>query len=274
MASLQTWPVPGPLPTQARGRPGWSHGHQAPPPPWLGVAQAAEWADRWVQLPPRSEVSEVLDCSDFQHPLDGQGLLGHVVARALWRQPRKQTEGLPGASLAQNSLLGPPAPDSPTLWELPSPCRLSERTICVAKHRRHWPGSPEALVPVLTLSGLPVSHLWAPGTTHTLPCPRLVCPAQLAGEAPYRHRFERDLLVVMNGLLPVVGVRVAEASDVHHVAEVEGQGDGQQACGGLLRDKGEGRVVRGGCASGSICWAVLCGSHRHSWQLSKRRGLV
>lgn len=45
-----------------------------------GVAQVAEQAGGWVELPPKSEEGEVLDCSDLQHPLDGQGLLGDVVA--------------------------------------------------------------------------------------------------------------------------------------------------------------------------------------------------
>lgn len=45
-----------------------------------GVVQAAEWADRWIQLLPQSEECEILDYSDLQHPLDGQGLLGDIVA--------------------------------------------------------------------------------------------------------------------------------------------------------------------------------------------------
>lgn len=45
-----------------------------------GAAQVAERADCWVELLPKSEEGEVLDCSNLQHPLDGQGLLGDVVA--------------------------------------------------------------------------------------------------------------------------------------------------------------------------------------------------
>ena len=85
-----------------------------------------------------------------------------------------------------------------------------------------------------------MSHLWAPGTTLTHPVSPAPPHSSEAGAA-YRHGFERDLFVVVNGLLPVVGIWVAKASDVHQVAEVECQGDGQQACGGLLRDKGVGK---------------------------------
>ena len=68
----------------------------------------------------------------------------------------------------------------------------------------------------------------------------LRAPGSPAG-ATYHHGLERDILIVVNGLLLLVGVWVAEASNVHQVAEVEGQGDGQQPCGGLLRDKGWAR---------------------------------
>lgn len=102
--------------------------------------------------------------------------------------------------------------------------------------------SPDASVPVLTprVASL-VSHLWATGTTHSHGVPGWSAPPSLQAGATYRHGLERDLLIVVNSLLPVVGIWVAETSDVHHVAEVEGQGDGQQACGGLLRGKGWGR---------------------------------
>lgn len=48
------------------------------------------------------------------------------------------------------------------------------------------------------------------------------------------HGLQRDLLIIVDGLLLVGQVGVAKASDVHQVAEVQGQGDGQQACGGFL----------------------------------------
>lgn len=80
MASSWAWPVPGPPTHTGEGESKLAMLAQAPPQLWLGAAQVAEWADRWVQLLPESEVSEVLDCSNFQHPFDGQGLLGDVVA--------------------------------------------------------------------------------------------------------------------------------------------------------------------------------------------------
>lgn len=79
------------------------------------------------------------------------------------------------------------------------------------------------------------------GTPHSPSVPGWPAPPSVQAGAAYRHGLECDLLIVVNGLLPVVGIWVAKASDVYHVAEVEGQGDGQQACGGLLRDKGWGR---------------------------------
>lgn len=65
-------------------------------------------------------------------------------------------------------------------------------------------------------------------------------PCCLLAGATHRHGLERDLLIVVNGLSLVEGIRVAKASDVYLVAEVEGQGDGQQACGGLLGYRRQG----------------------------------
>lgn len=42
--------------------------------------RSARGAEGRVQLLPKSEVSEVLDRSNLQHPLDGQGFLGDIVA--------------------------------------------------------------------------------------------------------------------------------------------------------------------------------------------------
>lgn len=112
----------------------------------------------------------------------------------------------------------------------------------MTEYRGHWHESPDASVPVLTprVTSL-VSHLWATGTTQSPSVPGWSAPSSLQAGSAYHHGLERDLLIVVNSLLPVVGIWVAETSDVHHVAEVEGQGDGQQACGRLLRDKGWGR---------------------------------
>ena len=69
---------------------------------------------------------------------------------------------------------------------------------------------------------------------------QLAPPSSPAGTT-YHHGLECDILIVVNGLLLLVGVWVAEASNVYQVTEVEGQGDGQQPCGGLLRGKGWAR---------------------------------
>lgn len=69
-------------------------------------------------------------------------------------------------------------------------------------------------------------------------------PTRPPSRATYRHGLECDLLVVVNGLLLIQGAGVTEASDVYQVAEVEGHGDSQQACGRLLQGEG-GEGMRG-----------------------------
>lgn len=64
------------------------------------------------------------------------------------------------------------------------------------------------------------------------------------GVDTYRHGLERDLLVVVNGLLLVGRIGVAKACDVHQVAEVQRQSDGQQPRGGLLEGGGEEKTCK------------------------------
>lgn len=53
----------------------------------------------------------------------------------------------------------------------------------------------------------------------------------------YSHGLECDLLIVVDGLLLVGRVRVPKACNVHQVAEVESQGDGQQPRGWFLGER-------------------------------------
>lgn len=156
----------------------------------------------------------------------------------LWPEP---CGGSQGSKLRDDGdIPGPPTAPHPGS-SLPRAASEKQGHL-VAESRGRWPGSP---VPVLILKDLATgSHLWAPGTRHSPRIPGWSAPPRWQAGATYRHGLERNLLVVVNGLFPVVGVRVAKAGDVHHVAEVEGQGDGQQACGGLLRSRG-GEGVRG-----------------------------
>lgn len=63
------------------------------------------------------------------------------------------------------------------------------------------------------------------------------------GVDTYRHGLERDLFVVVNGLLLVGRIGVAKACDVDQVTEVQRQGDGQQPRGGLLEGEGGGEDI-------------------------------
>lgn len=63
------------------------------------------------------------------------------------------------------------------------------------------------------------------------------------GVDTYRHGLERDLFVVVNGLLLVGRIGVAKACDVDQVTEVQRHGDGQQPRGGLLEGEGGGEDI-------------------------------
>lgn len=74
---------------------------------------------------------------------------------------------------------------------------------------------------------------------------------QNCGANTHNHGLERDLFVVVDGLLLVGRVGVAKARDVHQVTEVQCQGDGQQPRGGLLGNREpqpSGSCTGTGCA--------------------------
>lgn len=134
-------PVSGPASTRTPLHTGEGESKQvmrAPGTPTAtdGVAQAAERADRWVQLQPQSEEREVLNRSDLQHPLDGQGLLGDIVAGPLWREPRSKLRDLPGP---RRSLRCSPQPRT-SGSSLPWAGSQKEDRTCVARSRGLRPG--------------------------------------------------------------------------------------------------------------------------------------
>lgn len=59
------------------------------------------------------------------------------------------------------------------------------------------------------------------------------------GDDTYSHGLQRDLLVVVDGLLLVGRVGVPKARNMHQITEVESQGDSQQPRGWFLEGDGE-----------------------------------
>lgn len=191
----------------------------------MGAAQQGEQTDGFSSCPSQKYVRFLTA------PISSIRLMARASWETLWPDHCGDSQG----SKLRNFLGAPWAAHDPTPWELRSLCRLSEG------RRNTEDAGLEVQMPPFQCD-LAVSHLWAPSTTLARPVSSgHSTPPSSPARTTYRHGLDGDLLIVVNGLLLVLGIWVAEASNVHQVTQVEGQGDGQQARGGLLRDKGWGR---------------------------------